>query len=215
VTAGIAERFEDGGTRARLLTEAARLFCENGYPATSVRDIATAMNWTSASLYHHVPSKEHLLFEVAVVALTELRDEIEKVLGLPVPAHDRLRLFIAVHCRVVLERKNFHATVLVELKHLTGDAREVVMGFRDDYERRLDDLLTQAHAEGSVRTADVKFQRLALLNLLNWPLIWYRPDGQYSPFDMGQGLADVFLNGVSVAPRSQFVPQLGAGRPLD
>ncbi|WP_343232121.1 helix-turn-helix domain-containing protein [Mycolicibacterium sp. CBMA 361] len=50
-------------TRERLITEAMRLFCEQGYRATSVAQIEAAAGLApgSGALYHHFKSKEALL----------------------------------------------------------------------------------------------------------------------------------------------------------
>ena len=37
---------------------------------------------------------------------------------------------------------------------------------------------------------------LALLSLLNWPIFWFRPDGELTPVALADLLASVFLEGV-------------------
>lgn len=51
-------------TRQALLELAARMFAEQGYVETSMRDIATAASLTTGSLYGHFRSKADLLAEV-------------------------------------------------------------------------------------------------------------------------------------------------------
>jgi AcrR family transcriptional regulator len=51
-------------TRERLIREATRLFARKGYFATSIADIATAVEVTKGALYHHFTSKEELFFAV-------------------------------------------------------------------------------------------------------------------------------------------------------
>ncbi len=48
-------------TRDRILTTAARLFTEQGYDATSLREISDELGVTKAALYYHFPSKEDIL----------------------------------------------------------------------------------------------------------------------------------------------------------
>jgi AcrR family transcriptional regulator len=48
-------------TRARILAVASELFTEQGYDATSLRQIADRLGFTKAALYYHFPSKEELL----------------------------------------------------------------------------------------------------------------------------------------------------------
>ena len=52
-------------TRRQAIEEVASdLFRERGYAATSIRDIARALDIQGASLYAHVASKEDLLFAI-------------------------------------------------------------------------------------------------------------------------------------------------------
>jgi len=59
---------------AQILDEAARLFREKGYAATSMRDIASAVDMLPGSLYYHFAAKEDLLvavYEEGVRLITE------------------------------------------------------------------------------------------------------------------------------------------------
>src|SRR5262249_47072623 len=51
--------------RQELTRTAARLFADRGYHGTSLADVAEALGMQKASLYHHIDSKEDLLWEVA------------------------------------------------------------------------------------------------------------------------------------------------------
>src|SRR5262245_23376710 len=51
-------------TRNRVFEVAAQVFHRKGYDNTSMSDVASAAGLTKAGLYHHVSSKESLLFTV-------------------------------------------------------------------------------------------------------------------------------------------------------
>ncbi|MER3403756.1 MAG: hypothetical protein C4345_07260 [Chloroflexota bacterium] len=72
--------------RQRIIQAALRLFAEHGYEATSLRDIAEAVEMSPASLYHYFPSKESIM-----EALLELaaRGPLEGVARLPKQASFR------------------------------------------------------------------------------------------------------------------------------
>jgi AcrR family transcriptional regulator len=48
----------------RVLDAAARLFSFKGYHATTTRELATLLEIQQASLYHHMASKEDLLYRI-------------------------------------------------------------------------------------------------------------------------------------------------------
>jgi AcrR family transcriptional regulator len=60
------------GTREAILDNAQRLFDQQGYDATSLRQIAEAVGTTKAALYYHFPAKEHLLLELTRPMIDEL-----------------------------------------------------------------------------------------------------------------------------------------------
>jgi AcrR family transcriptional regulator len=60
-------------TRQRILEVAARLFSEQGFAGTSIRDIADALGVTKAALYYHFPSKDAILGELVAQPLAAVR----------------------------------------------------------------------------------------------------------------------------------------------
>ena len=68
-----------GGTKALILATAQRLFEEQGYDATSLRQIAEAVGMTKAAVYYHYPAKEHLLLELTRPLLDALSDMVARL----------------------------------------------------------------------------------------------------------------------------------------
>lgn len=57
-------------SKTRLVSAARELFEANGYAATSIEDIATAVGLTKGALYHHFPTKA-ALFEAVIVDIQD------------------------------------------------------------------------------------------------------------------------------------------------
>jgi AcrR family transcriptional regulator len=73
-----------GDTRQRILDVSAELFVEQGYDATSLREIAERLGVTKAALYYHFTSKDEILralLEPGNVLLTELLARLEAAHG--------------------------------------------------------------------------------------------------------------------------------------
>ncbi len=60
----ISKRSPEPDTRQRILDVAAKLFAEQGFDGTSVRDIATELGIANPSIYYHFKSKAELLTEL-------------------------------------------------------------------------------------------------------------------------------------------------------
>ncbi|PYR36966.1 MAG: hypothetical protein DMF90_08435 [Acidobacteria bacterium] len=67
-------RTEGRQTRQAILDAALKLFAENGYYGTSLRDIASAVGVRESALYNYFPRKE-ALFDALIVADTEYKAE--------------------------------------------------------------------------------------------------------------------------------------------
>lgn len=63
-----------GGTRARILRTAGRLFAERGYHGTSIAELGAATGVSGPALYKHFPSKEAVLGELLVGCSRRLLD---------------------------------------------------------------------------------------------------------------------------------------------
>ncbi len=86
---------QSGGTRERILTQAARLFATQGYAATSVADIQLACGLTAGSgaLYKHFRSKRDLLAAIIDTHITTMREGSQSFADqLPDDITDALRI---------------------------------------------------------------------------------------------------------------------------
>jgi AcrR family transcriptional regulator len=70
-------------TRSRIQEVALRLFIENGYEATSLREIAEVIGVTKAALYYHFKSKDEIVTSIVDDNTTRLETLIEWGQDLP------------------------------------------------------------------------------------------------------------------------------------
>jgi AcrR family transcriptional regulator len=184
--------------RGRLLTIAARLFYEKGYDATSTRDLARALGIQSSSLYHHIDNKEDLLYALSVDSLHNIMSAAEAALngaeGLG--PTDRLRRLIVTHTTLAVSQREKHSTMLFELRGLNKKRRAEVVALRDAYQALVQTEINRGQDAGVIRTdIDPKYLTLGLLNLLNWSIVWFRPNGTLNAGELGDLLATMFLEG--------------------
>lgn len=180
-----------------MLEAAATLFGQKGYAATSTRELAAALGIQSASLYHHIGSKDDLLFRVCTNSIERIRESTERAIASEKEPLALIRAVIEAHVRTSLADQAAHATMLSELRSLGTERRVEVVALRDEYEALVRETVAGAQAAGIVRR-DVTARNLtlALLSLLNWSIFWFRPDGELTPTDLSDLLASVFLEGV-------------------
>jgi len=183
-------------TRSRLLTEAAALFRERGFAATATREISARLGINKASLYYHIPSKEALLHEICLESLRRTTLAITEALEQESDPAKQMTALIHAHIESMLADFAMHATVLFEMRCLTGEYFETVKRSRDEYEGIVRDAVRRAQSEGALRAdKSPKQLTMGLFNVLNWTLSWYVPGGDLSPNELADVLADLFLHG--------------------
>ncbi|PTU54256.1 TetR/AcrR family transcriptional regulator, partial [Pseudomonas plecoglossicida] len=80
--------------RDRLLEAASALFASHGYQAIGLRDLASHLGLRAGSLYHHIESKQGLLFELIESSLTDLLYETRQCLKSARTNSERLPCFV-------------------------------------------------------------------------------------------------------------------------
>jgi AcrR family transcriptional regulator len=196
--ANIEAGVENDSTAEKLLPLAAALFHQRGFSATSTRELAEHLGIQRASLYHHIRSKEDLLFAISMESLAHIQAAVESV---PPGPDGRLKAAVRMHLVTALSERDMHSTMLTELRALTPERRSQVIEQRAKYESLLSEIIAEEQAAGRVR-ADLSSRRLtlALLNLLNWTIFWFDVDGEMSVEDVVDLLSTVYFNGVLQQP---------------
>ena len=120
-----ARRGRPGYDQETVLRRAIDVFNRQGYDATSMGDLARELGLTKSAIYHHVPSKEHLLAAALDEALDGLSAAIDgAVTGEPGgSAYGRLRTAVEQSVGVLV--RHLPAVTLSGI-----DAQRILMGQR-------------------------------------------------------------------------------------
>ncbi|MDQ1501288.1 MAG: hypothetical protein QOD57_1678 [Actinomycetota bacterium] len=182
---------------AKIYEVATRLFGDQSYPATSMRDISQAVGILPGSLYSHISGKEALLFSIVESGVTKYLEAVAPVAESPEPADVRLRAAIAAHVTVVAENIQLTLVAFHQWKYLEDANRRRVIDMRNAYE----DMFTRIVQDGIdtgvfTTTHDARFSVLAVLGMLNWVPEWFSPNGKASTEEVAEALADVVLSGL-------------------
>lgn len=186
------ERYE------QILSVAAQVISEKGYKSASIQDIAKAMEFTSASLYHYVESKADLLADICNRAGTQLHESAQEILGLDLPPREKLRRLIKNHLDLLDSDREIFIVLLQERSELP-EARMNV-----ERERSYFDAIRSLLDEVGGRAGqNPRVGAYALLGMLNWVLRWYRRDGALTTEAVSDQFFDLFMNGYAAEPAGE------------
>ena len=161
--------------RTELTRIAARLFAEKGYQGTSLADLALELGIQKPSLYHHIASKEDLLWEVARAGADAFHAALDAVPA-EAPAAERIRLALRAHLAVVTGQLDVATVFVREWRHLEGERHVLFVAERRRYEERIRELFRAGVEESQLRTdLDVPTAALLFLSAANWAYTWLRP----------------------------------------
>ena len=185
-------------SREDILEAAARIFRRKGYHAASMQDIARAVNLQKASLYHHVSSKQEILVALLDQALHLLIAQMREVLAMEVPPEEKLRQAVLGYTKVLAEQRDLAAVLLLEFRFLDAEVRAQHVKQRDAYEHLWRELIAEGQAQGVFHAEDPSLAAKALLGMINWLVMWYRPSGRLTPEEIGDYFARAALRSLVV-----------------
>lgn len=184
-------------TRNEILNASAQIFSQKGYHGASMQDIAAAVNLQKASLYHHVSSKQEILFELLNRGLHLLTERVEQAIDVPQPPDHRLRLAIQAYTNALTEHQDVTSVLLLEYrslepKYLTRHIKE-----RDRFELLWRDLIESGIRKQIFACDDPSMAARALLGVMNWTVTWFRSDGPMSAGEIADQITDLYLLGLT------------------
>lgn len=199
--------------RRLVLDTAARLFKDEGFAATSLRDIAAECGMKPASLYYHFASKDEIVSEVLRIGVEQVFAAVQDaVAALPADADARTLLGAAVraHLQALWGLQDYTSANVRIFGQVPPAVREAHIATRDRYEHYWAALLERCAASSGFDAArSLRLARLFLLPALNGSLEWFR--GSQSALNkVADELSGLLLYGLLA--REQGEPAGKAGR---
>ena len=193
-------RGRPGYDQETVLRRAIELFNRQGYDGTSMGDLARELGLGKSAIYHHVPSKQHLLSMALDEALAELSAAVEEASrgSSGTTAYERLRAVVRRSVEVLVAHQP--AVTLLLRVHGNSDVEQEALRRRRRIDAQLAAIVREAVDEGSVRD-DVPPELVSrlLFGMVNSLVEWYRPGG---PVD-----ADVLSDAVTTLAFDGLTPR--------
>ena len=161
---------------ADVFRAAAELMVEKGYGGTSIGDIAQAVGMTKAGLYHHISSKQDMLYQI----LNHAMDELDRVVSTPVRSiedpEQRLRQLIRLHIQGSIEHGLAFTALMSEINHLAAKQQKQIRGRIEQYHALIRETLRELADSGRLRSLDIDIATMHIMKTITGIARWKYQD---------------------------------------
>lgn len=194
--------------RDDILRTATAYFGENGYEATKLADVASAVGVGSTALYHYFESKLHCLYVIMADALGWFRGEFDRI---TVEHDDYLDALVAVMrgSYELTDQEVLRNRVLVAEQGLVAvrrtspreaEAQSLARSRMRDVEFAWATFFVRGMEQGVLPEADPRMLTRASLGLYTSVWHWYRPGGSISLEEVSEFFLRRQLAVIGLAP---------------
>src|ERR1700730_7291725 len=153
--------------REAVLLTAVGLFNEKGFHATSLDDVADALNVTKPTIYHYFSNKDEILFECVRRGVESIRDAGAEVEARGGSGMERLQAHMRNYAIVMTN--DFGICVTRTADHeLTKESRKRFRALKRQTDITIRRVVGEGMRDGSIAAGDSRLVTFTLTGALNW-----------------------------------------------
>lgn len=179
-----------------IYTKAAEIFHEQGFDATSMSNIAAAVDLTKAGLYYYIQSKEDLLFAIMNYAMERLETQVIEPASAFDDPEERLRSIIACHGKLLVEGNRAITILTDEIEGLKPEHRKLILARKRVYFDFVRDTLESLRVAKKLRKVNSTVATFGLFGTLLWVPRWYRPGGKLAGAEVIEEITNIAIGGL-------------------
>ena len=184
--------------RERILEAATRLFAQQGYARTSMREVSEAVGCTKPALYYHFDSKKDLFVATVQTHLDHFTVLLEGTLAAPGSLRERLEALFTIFLDSIQERPEV-MRLLMTVEHRPDEGQPVIdlMSMHMKHEALIGQIISDGVEQGVIRgdlaLTDVTTSLAGLVNIWGMHCL----HGKSLSDDLPRRILDIFFHGVS------------------
>jgi AcrR family transcriptional regulator len=161
--------------RDEIVKKATELFARRGFEATTIREIAAAVNILSGSLYHHFGTKEDILHGAVTPAMEQLRTRTIEIRETVADPEAKLVAFVLLEMAEQIQNYSAHAVLYNERKlfRRKEEFAHILQAKRDIYEAWSSVLLEGMELGLFDPTLDLYQTIRTIIRMLNSAADWF------------------------------------------
>jgi AcrR family transcriptional regulator len=182
--------------RDSIIREATKLFANHGYHAVGMRSIAEAVGIQGSSLYHHFPSKPHLLAAIASEGTHAFVAATAPILEGEGAPRERLALVLREMITYYWKHRLERQVGLRDTRELEDSVPEVFALIQADlrrFQRGVENVLIEGAESGEFNCTDPKLDARAIVGMCLSINEWFREGRGVSIEDVADHYADLVV----------------------
>lgn len=180
----------DDSPRGKLLSAAAKLFRDQGFDRTTVRDIARDVGIQSGSLFHHFPSKEGILYAVMEEVIRFNTARLQEAIAGADCAVARLTALVRTELQFIIgDTREAMAVMVHEWRCLSSDKQQAALALREEYENIWLAVLNELQEQGRIDTKPFILRRL-ITGMTSWTSAWFDQAGDLTLDELANIIVD-------------------------
>lgn len=181
---------------AEVLMTAADLIYRSGFAATSMNDIAKAVNLTKAGLYYYTKGKEDLLYKIICFAMDCVERDVMAPANKVSDPEARLELIIRRHLSTIFDTGGAITVMTAEVHSLPEQQRSEITARKRDYIDLVRRTMKELEAAGRLRKIDITIATLNMFATILGVPRWHNPDGRFPVPQVTDEIVNYILSGV-------------------
>jgi len=177
--------------------ESLKLINKKGFKGTTLRDIAKNLNFEVANVYNYIPSKQSLLETYIWIITKELSDSIDNVIASSYSAEVKLRIVIAKHVELAVNRTYEMALLESDWRNLQEPALGKFVDWRNEYMSKVGSIIEDGVDVGQFRSGDIELMSFIMLSAVRWLFRKVSDEeAEINPIELEKQVVDFIFMGI-------------------
>ena len=134
-----------------ILQAAERLFAENGYHKTTIRDIAKQAQYATGTVYLYFKDKDEIYFSLFEEKMQGLLNHIVAKVEAVVTSRDKIASIVHASLEFLMDNRDFLRIFVLELGELSVEKKFLESAIEKQHDAYMLDLFRQAQDDGVLR----------------------------------------------------------------
>jgi len=184
--------------KQKIKSIAIQLIYQKGYHACSISNIAERVGIQKSSIYYHYLNKEELLFGILKDTMVDLNQSLERSQQHIEDTEERLKAMIRNHLNFHMDRQKEVIISDSELRGLTADNLRSIIRLRDEYDRKMREIIKQGIDEGIFINKDPRVVTNDIITMCTQTSTWFNPLGDLSKAEVIDIYTKIIFDGLKV-----------------